>query len=410
MAISTVLLPCVHLLKTHISKPVDVFRNCILIIAQTVLLHWNAFPQSVEDDLARAYSFLSTNPQEATIIFESIVKRSPTNVVARRQLGWLYIIQKDFEKALNQFEEANSLLPSDTTKLQVAFLLDLLGRNYEAYEHFVSLDQSQDSLIRARAILSAAVLKLILCSASHPWWFKLYAAPYFDSRFENGILLLSGHAGYHLNERRDVSLFGNLGITKDTRSTGGSLPQIFSDNYALLATGFRFQPLNGFTTDVQIGIAYNLTNQAIEDRTRVDFRAVSTYGGGWFPEIALPGKLVFPMNPFADFYASFGYYSRYTNAIGYAHIRAGIRAAAWGYSSADIYLRSDINVDTERIYYNNIAEGSVGLRLVPDFQWGVSLLAEYHWGKYWGTQSPLPVDMYYRSFRLFLVLDSFLCL
>ncbi len=386
------------------------FRKCILIISQTVLLHWTASSQSVEEDLAKAFSLLPTNTQEATPIFESIVKRSPTNVVARRQLGWLYIIQKDFEKALAQFEEANSLLPTDTTELQAAFLLNLLGRNNDAYEHFVSLEESQDSAIRSKAILAAAVLKPIICSESSPLWFKLYASPYYDSRFENGILLLSGHVGHHLNERRDVSVFGNLGVTKDTRSTGGSLPQIFSDNYTLLASGLRFQPLNGFTTDVQIGIAYNLTNQATEDRTRFDFRAVSTYGTGWFPEIELPDKLVLPMDLFADFYGSFGYYSRYANAIGYAHIRAGIRAAAYSYTSADIYLRSDINVDTERIFYNNIGEGSVGLRLIPDFRWGVSLLAEYHWGKYWGTQNPLPVEKYYRSFRLFLVFDSFLCL
>ncbi len=73
--------------------------------------------------LTRGYAAISQHPAEAILIFEGIVRSYPESVVPRRQLGWLYIEAGRTEDALRQFSIADSLFPSDTTKLQTAYLL-----------------------------------------------------------------------------------------------------------------------------------------------------------------------------------------------------------------------------------------------------------------------------------------------
>ena len=113
-----------------------------------------------------------------------------------------------------------------------------------------------------------------------------------------------------------------------------------------------------------------------------------------------------PGRPFADLYSSFGYYSRYTNGIGYIQGRAGLRMIEVAKTVADVYARADIVRDTEKQFYNNQSEGSVGARIIPNVDWGLYLVGEFHRGRYWRvSDTPVPYDLYYSSFRFFLIID-----
>ena len=63
--------------------------------------------------------------------------------------------------------------------------------------------------------------------------------------------------------------------------------------------------------------------------------------------------------------------------------------------------------DAAREFYNNVLDGSVGLRIVPDFGVGLQVLGEYHRGQYWDATLPTaPYGRWFSSGRLMVVLDQ----
>ena len=365
----------------------------------------------VRDLMTQAYELLPTDNKGAIALLEKAAAIDPSDVTIRRQLGSAYIEAGQLDDALRQFSVANTLEPSDTTQLQLAYLLNSMGRNKEAIGKFASLTASSDPDISEKARKGETVLRLAPCPASNRWWAQLSLSPYYDSRFENAVFAGAFRAGIYPGSQRIVSLYGIASVTKDTRSSSGAVPVIFSDNYALAGGGIRVQPFKGFSADIQGGVAIDLMDRPGMSATRGDFRAIASYGAGTYPELATPNSFRFSFKPFVDFYASGGYYSRYKNTIGYAQVRGGFRAVEIQTTALDLYLRGDFASDSQREYYNNVAEASVGIRFIPSYLWNVAILAEYHRGTYWDSKlSTGPYDRYYDSFRLLFVFEQPFCI
>lgn len=364
----------------------------------------------VQDLFNQGYTVLRTDPAGAIPIFEEIVRLDSANLQAQRQLGSLYLTAGKTVEALDRFVAAYRIHPSDTTGMQIAFLLNSLGRNKEAYKMFRSLRKSDDPDIKDVAEPATTILALMLCAEQFPWWVKLQTYPLYDSRFDNFILPVSVYAGQYLDSSRIASVFGVLSVTQDTRSEGGTLPIIFSDNVAIAAFGLRTLPLRGLVADVQFGVAIALTDRPNWEKVRWDFRVVASYGNGIFPDIRMPSRVTVRPAFLADVYSSFGYYTRYSNGIGYLQAKAGVRFLEYRYSAFDAYGRIDASIDTQGDFYNNIAEVSLGIRFIPNHWWGASLALQFHRGVYWQEdQSENPFDKYYNSVRVFLTFDRFLC-
>lgn len=357
--------------------------------------------------LTRGYAAISSSPAEAITIFETIVRSYPESIVPRRQLGSLYIGADRKEDALGQFSVADSLCPSDTTKLQIAYLLASLARNGEARSIFESLESSPDQVIRERSSAGAAALGWTVRESAYPSWGRVGGDPYYDSRFDNGIFRFWVMGGRYLTESKAVSAFCVGSFTRDTRSSGGAVPIIYSDSYSLVGGGVRLHPFAGGRIDIQGGMAIGLIERPEEPEMRGDLRALASYGWGLYPEPASPDRPRIRWKPFVEAMAMGGYYSRYENILGFGHAKAGIRLLEWSRAYGDLYIRTDIVADTRRDFFNNIVEGSVGLRIAPDFGIGVQILAEYHRGLYWDTGLPtLPYDRWYSSGRLIVALDQ----
>ena len=356
---------------------------------------------------SRGYEAIATNPTEAISIFEEIVRTHSTNVTARKQLGALYVGAGRSEDALEQFRVVDVLSPSDTTKLQIAYLLASLGRHEEARVAFDELTTSADPQIREQASSATGVLAWVSHSTAYPWWGRVSADPYYDSRFNNTVFRFWLMGGTYLTESKEISAYGTGYFTRDTRSTGGAVPVVYSDSYFLIGGGLRFQPLPGATIDLQGGLAIDLIGKPDEPETRGDVRALASYGWGLYPVPAAPERLRARFKPFVEAMALGGYYSRYSNVLGFGHAKAGARVMEWQRAYSEVYLRGDVVADTRREFYNNILEGSVGLRIVPDFAWGLQILAEYHRGMYWDASLPTaPYDRYYSSWRFYVVIDQ----
>ena len=370
--------------------------------------------QSVAADahgvLTQAYARLADDPEGALPLFERAVQMDSSNTLALRQVGSLYISLRRPQDALRAFRAAYLRGPSDTLALQLAYLSSSLGHQEDAFTIFQRLRQSDAPDIRESARPAATVLALMLCADQYPWWTRAQAYPFYDSRFENYVVSLSLYGGRYLEANRVTSLYGVVSVVTDTRSEGGAFPVIFSDNYALAGGGFRFTPIAGLTADFQFGLAYNILDRPTSQTVQGDVRAVASYGRGFYAPVHMPERVHVHGTPFADFYSSFGYYTRYENAIGYLQGKAGLRVLEYMYSCADVYLRLDASIDTRADFFNNIAEGGAGLRLVPNPWWGIALALEWRRGFYWqAEQAGNPFDRYYSSVRFYLLFDRALC-
>ncbi len=330
---------------------------------------------------------------------------------ARMESAYRFLARGRYAEALSELYAADRIRPSDTTKLQIAYTLNALGKTKDALATFQVLSTSRDRSIRDRARSASVVLDQTLLADRYPWWGRVYAFPFYDSRFENSVFAGGAWAGYYLSPSRITSVYAMLSVTRDTRSTGGGLPVLYSDNYLLLGSGLRFQPLPGLTADVQGGITRDLITRTGEPPTQADFRAVASYGNGLYPSLNTPGIPRTPWAPMAEMYASFGYYSRYHNGIGYGIARAGVRVFEWDYTSLDLYVRGALGADTRGEFYNNVGELGPGAKLIPDQQWGVAILAEFVSGRYLGGPAALsPYGKTDRGFRAYLILDRLLVL
>lgn len=385
---------------------------CVAVLA----LAWgrDACAQQAQDQqsrlyaqFARGYEAIAVDPAEAITIFEDIVRTYSTNVTARTQLGALYIGVGRIEEALEQFRVVDALSPSDSTKLQIAYLLASLSRNEEARSAFGELEGSSDAAIRERASAAVAILGWTIRGNAYPWWGRVSGDPYYDTRFRNTVFRFWLMGGTYLTESKTLSAYGIGLFTRDTRSTGGAVPVVYSDSYSLIGMGLRAQPFAGATVDLQGGVAIDLIDRPEESDVRMDLRALASYGWGLYPIPESPESAMLRFKPFVEAMVMGGYYSRYENVLAFGHTKVGTRFLEWNRSYAEAYLRGDIVADTRREFYNNILEGSLGLRIVPDFAWGLQLLAEYHRGVYWDTSLPTdPYDRWYSSGRFYIVIDQ----
>lgn len=358
---------------------------------------------TLDEILVRAYSVLKAGLPEAQSLFEKAVIMDPANVLIRKQLAYIYRDKGRTDLAVRQFMIADTLEPSDTTKLQIAYWLRLINRQKESDQYFQQLKTSSSPDIRAQ------VLNELASRASSPstWYTRIYAAPYYDSRWETWFYQGVIQEGYYLDRGHVLSMYGFASVSGDARSTGGLAPAIFSDNAFITGLGMKAELFAGFQASVQEGVAIDIVKQADKSSLRGDFRAIAVYGDGIYPSFTYHSDIEFPFSPLLDFYSSVGYYSRYSNTIGYLQGRAGVRALEVSHAILDAYVSLGAVRDGNKEYYNNLVEGSVGARVSPNIFWGLYLAGEFHRGSYWDVGAiPRPYDQYYSAFRFFVILDK----
>jgi hypothetical protein len=249
-------------------------------------------------------------------------------------------------------------------------------------------------------------------NAASRWWTRVYAAGFYDTRWNGWFLQAYGQHAYDLSEDRRVSLYGIGWLTTDSRSTGaGTLPVIISDNVFILGAGLRFKPAPWVWFDVQEGVAVDLVERDGVDDVRHDFRLLATGGGGIYPDLRVHDDVQAPLTLMADAFGSAGFYSRYENSIAYLQGRLGARALEYSRMFVDVYLRGDLAFDANGDYYNNIYEIGPGLRFTPDPDWGLFLMVEYRSGHYANFTEAMQLEREqfypptYDAWRFFLVFD-----
>src|SRR2546423_1699884 len=374
-----------------------------------------ADPANVRARLDLAYTLLSSGKdKEAITAFQQAIQLDPENVQVRSQLGYLYIHQGQTREALGQFLEVEKRDPhNEQVKTQLGYLYDKLGDKQQARELFAQVANSSNADLRAKA--QTALRNLQPAGGGYKegtFVSEVYAAPFYQQRFGNFIAPLVIRNGLVLESAHAVEAYASLRLTRDTRSSAGSAPQIYSDNFLVAGVGLRARPFkNNLTVYGEAGIAKNLLRSSVSTvRARSDFRAGVYYSREWdsVAETANPSA---PMKLVGDVYFDASYYSRFrNNFIAFGQAREGLRFFQWNKSSLDLYGRASVVKDSGRDFYNNVAETAGGLRFTPWRPLGVSVSGEYVQGFYFGTArpgEPNPYGSRYNDFRVMLTVGKY---
>jgi hypothetical protein len=362
-------------------------------------------PDSIATLMNEGYARISSEPARAIQLFLEVARIDPSNVSARRQLGYLLASAGKHEAALEEFGAAEALVSSDSIQLQMAYSLFAIGEKERAKSLLFTLGTTSRYADIREASSDALNATLGYEDGPMAQWGHVYASPYYDSRWKSFFGFFSAHRGFYITSGKWLSGFGTLQLTGDTKTRGGTLPEIFSDNAVIAALGLRLKPLESLSLDVQQGIAYDLVQNGERKRIRGDFRAIGVFGTGLYPDWPQDEDARFPFTPLFDCYSSIGYYSRFDNVIGYLQMKGGVRCFEADGASIDAYARINAARDGNKEFYNNILEWGGGVRVTPLIGLGVFLDLEYLHGRYYDPGPDLPHDVGYDSFRAFLIFE-----
>ena len=343
---------------------------------------------------------------DAVQAFVGGLRQEPRNITGLRQLGYWYGEAGRLREGIAAFDSAFAL-GSDNwrDRLETGFLNQRLGDREGALRSFVTAQASPDTSIARRArqsiegmtaqlapnpATSATPTPTTTVARSQGWirpvFMDIYATPLYQTRFSNAIVQLVTRAGVVAENRTRFSPYLSLRVTRDSRSRGGSQPVIFSDNIAIPAFGARFQPLKPWSIDnvylyAEAGTAIELVNAGQARRARSDVRAGGFYIGQWRAGSPSPSDHT-PLLLISDVYADAGYFSRFTNTIGFAQFRESLRLYEFGGRAVDLFAKASIVGDADGVYYNNAREVSGGIALYPESKRQVVILLERLQGRY----------------------------
>lgn len=340
--------------------------------------------------------------------FKAAEAIDPGNLLALKQVGYLELENGNLKAAAASFEAARTIAPGDSSlALQLGYIYDRLGQKAQAEQAFRRALDSSDAQVQVKATAAIKTVRL----DSRPWYFDLYGSPLYDSRFDNGIAMFQARLAWRPARKVPVALYLGGQVIRDTSSEGGTLPIIFSDDVGLLGLGVEIQPRRShFNLRTEANVAIPLLNGGTYTYdARADYRAMGSYynrfeGRLWGPV----GLLTFGHSRgerlFNDLNASVGFYSRYDrNGIAYLEDREGLRIGSLGRSDIFAYLKYDVVKDSNRDFYNNLAEGGPGVEFRPDRKVNLGLRVDYLRGSYFGiAREPNPYGPNYNDFRVML--------
>jgi hypothetical protein len=229
----------------------------------------------------------------------------------------------------------------------------------------------------------------------------IYAAAVRQSRFRDAIVSVVARGGIVLDQTTQLAVYGVVRATRDTRSTGGAQPVIYSDNFAIAGAGVRTRPFqSALAMYAEGGLAVDLVRPAERRSPQLDVRGGAYYSRAWTDWVsAASGDFV------NDVYVDASYYSRYSNTIMYAMARPGVRVARSDELALDAVTRAFVAADSRRAFYNNVGEAGVGARLMTPPSRGIAAYVEYVWGRYLGSSGPYARG--YHDVRISLVYGGY---
>ena len=354
---------------------------------------------SATEAAGRAYGELAAKHYDDAIQeFQRALAADPANTIWRKDLAFTYLAAGLAESAVAEFARVYADHPEDTgVALQLGYLYAAAGKGKEAREMFIAARQDADPKLAAQA--KAALNEV--SRDSRPWFASVYAAPFYQSRFSNQVNPLTAKIG--LKPSPYFQPYVGLRFSRDVRSRSGTLPQIFSDNSAVVSGGVQSSLRNtGAMIYGEAGTALSLTG---ERRAVPDYRAGISWFKPWGSGLMRDERSRPAISWTGSLYADAAFYSRYNrNVIAFLQLREGITLPTTRVLPAQILVAINLVKDSRAYFYNNVVEAGPALRIAPVHQWpALSVEAQYLRGFYMTHDSANPYGPRYGDFRIFLI-------
>lgn len=294
--------------------------------------------------------------------------------------AYLALEHHHVDDAITLFEKAYLVAKEPFIALQLGYLYNQGKQNSKAYDYFKKARNTNSKIIKEKAenaliILSPAHQKIL----PEPFFTEFYFAPVFLSRFNIVIFPAIARLGYSLSEKFNTEIYGSLRFTKDNESSvSNSISQIYQDNAAIIALGFRSKfiknlPLSFF---IEGGKAYDFIYQN-RNRWRYDLRSGLIYYQEWQSPPTYADSIKFSRAWFTNIYGEIIYFSRFNNnIIGTMRAREGYDLVAWHNSVLQTYFIERLSVDSKKEFYNNYFELGPGVAFTPNNHYNMTLRYE----------------------------------
>lgn len=344
-------------------------------------------PRSATARVAAGYAFVALKREDEAINrFEAAIAIDENLDVVRRQLGYLYASRNRNRDGLVQFNWLRSRDRASAQDLQAIGNLSLaVGERELALTAFRAAEtlasQIADSVVLRESRTSIEVLTAATGSSDQAGSFvELYVSPFYQTRFENFITYGLGRVGVTAGGWWRPSVYASLRLTRDSKSVGGVLPVIYSDNSVIPALGVRVQPGGKwFTLFAEAGAAYPLVSVTPRNWKR-DLRAGVI--GAFTNEHALSSRATGPQLV-TEIFGDITWYDRFDrNIISYTQWRESLRLVRGKAGAIDVFARGWGAFDSRRVYYNRVVEGGGGIALHAGANRRASLYVEALGGRY----------------------------
>lgn len=204
-----------------------------------------------------------------------------------------------------------------------------------------------------------------------------YAYALHTSRYDDTILSIDTYKPFGNRDAR-VRPFVDVAYVRDSRTQGGDVPIIFSDNYVLGALGLQYTDGRGLRLFAQGGTTATIGPVAALPAGG-DVRGGAQYYREWGVQKPHAG--------YGTFYGSTTYYSRYKDAVLYAQSEQAVNVANAA-APLEPFVREVVTLDSRGFYYDTLAELTAGLRYRPFGPRGPILSVEGAAGTYFGGTLP----------------------
>jgi tetratricopeptide (TPR) repeat protein len=341
----------------------------------------------------------TTDPALSVPARKALVEMQATDLHDRRQKGYELLLHHRSGEAITVFEALHKDDPSDfNVTLQLAYLYAAAGRTGEAKEMFIAAEMSADPKVVAQA---KAGLDEILRQTKR-WFATIYAAPFYQTRFSNEINPVAAKVGLKLSPYFEPYI--GLRFSRDVRSLAGSLPQIYSDNSAVVSIGVQSVLAHtGVVLYAEAGTAINLIGE--RPQAASDYRAGGVWFRSWGTGLYASETTEHAFSLTGSAYADGAFYSRYHhNVIGNLQLREGLNLPSARVLPIQLLAGSNIVKDSNGNFYNNVVEVGPILRIAPIRHWtSLTFETQYLRGFYFVHDPANPYHARYTDVRIFLI-------
>jgi tetratricopeptide (TPR) repeat protein len=341
----------------------------------------------------------SADPVVSAAARKELSDLQASQLLGQKQKGYDLIANHRSNEAIKVFEGVHNDDPSDASvTLQLGYLYEAAGRMGEARAMFAAAGKNADPEIVAQVNAGLEAVR----RETKLWFASFYAAPFYQSRFSNEINTAAVKIG--LSPSRYFQPYVGLRFSRDVRSQAGTLPQIYSDNSAIISIGVQCTIANtGIVVYGEAGTAVNLIGQG--PRAVSDYRVGAMWFRPWGKDLFAADSGGHSISLTGSAYADAGFYSRYDhNFIASVQLREGIHLPTGRALPMQLLAAVNLVKDSNGNFYNNIVEVGPVLRVAP-FRHMPSLTfeAQYLRGFYTRHDPSNPYGPRYGDFRIFLI-------